>query len=157
MNALLLLALLGTYTDVGYASTTGATFTGNFGPGAFGVKLCLDLDCDSNISPSADDTFQLEVNGADRVEFTATTTAFRTSTDSGNVLALADTSVTIPVIAALQNGMSLAADADLAAGACTANRLFRDTGGATREICWCNAGGTAYDCISVTTANGPTD
>jgi hypothetical protein len=47
--------------------------------------------------------------------------------------------------------------ADLAAGACTANTIRLDTGGATRELCICNTGGTAYDCWSVTAANGPSD
>lgn len=48
-------------------------------------------------------------------------------------------------------------EADLTAGACTAGTWKVDTGGATRELCRCNDGGTAYDCISVTTTNGPTN
>jgi hypothetical protein len=48
-------------------------------------------------------------------------------------------------------------EADLSAGACTPKDIVVDTGGATRELCRCNDAGTAYDCISVTTTNGPTD
>jgi hypothetical protein len=48
-------------------------------------------------------------------------------------------------------------EADLTAGACTAGEVRWDTGGATRELCRCNDAGTAYDCISVTTAAGPSD
>lgn len=48
-------------------------------------------------------------------------------------------------------------ESDLSPGACTAGTWGVDTGGATRELCRCNDAGTAYDCISVTTANGPTD
>ncbi len=50
-----------------------------------------------------------------------------------------------------------ALDGDLAVGSCTAGSVRRDTGGATREFCICNQAGTAYDCASFTTANGPTD
>lgn len=46
---------------------------------------------------------------------------------------------------------------NLVAGACTAATWHVDSGGATRELCRCNDAGTAYDCISVTTAAGPTD
>lgn len=48
-------------------------------------------------------------------------------------------------------------ESDLTAGACTAGTWVVDNGGATRELCRCNDAGTAYDCISVTTTNGPTD
>lgn len=48
-------------------------------------------------------------------------------------------------------------EADLTAGACTAGTWKVDTGGATRELCRCNDAGTAYDCWSATTTNGPTD
>ena len=48
-------------------------------------------------------------------------------------------------------------EADLAAGACYPGSWIIDTGGATREMCHCNISGAAYDCISLTTANGPTD
>jgi hypothetical protein len=48
-------------------------------------------------------------------------------------------------------------NADLTAGACTAGTLKRDTGGATAEMCRCNDGGTAWECWSLTTTNGPTD
>jgi hypothetical protein len=47
-------------------------------------------------------------------------------------------------------------EADLVAGACTAGTWKVDNAG-TRELCRCNDAGSAYDCISVTTANGPTD
>jgi hypothetical protein len=47
-------------------------------------------------------------------------------------------------------------EADLTAGACTAGTWKVDNQ-TTRELCRCNDAGTAYDCISVTTAAGPTD
>ena len=47
-------------------------------------------------------------------------------------------------------------EADLTAGACTAG-TWRVDNQTTRELCRCNDAGTAYDCISVTTTNGPTD
>lgn len=53
--------------------------------------------------------------------------------------------------------VSTTLEANLTAGACTAGTWKVDNGGATRELCRCNDGGTAYDCISVTAANGPTD
>jgi hypothetical protein len=46
--------------------------------------------------------------------------------------------------------------ANLTAGACTANTIRLDTT-STRELCICNAAGSAYDCWSATTANGPSD
>lgn len=49
-----------------------------------------------------------------------------------------------------------ALEANLVAGACTAGTWKVDNTG-TRELCRCNDAGSAYDCISVTTANGPTD
>jgi hypothetical protein len=53
-------------------------------------------------------------------------------------------------------------EADLTAGACTAKRMVVDTGGASREFCRCNSGGTAYDCCTIAAAsacstNGPVD
>lgn len=53
--------------------------------------------------------------------------------------------------------VTTALEADLVAGACTAGTWKVDNGGGTRELCRCNDAGSAYDCISVTTANGPTD
>lgn len=47
-------------------------------------------------------------------------------------------------------------EADLTAGACTAGTWKVDNQ-TTRELCRCNDAGTAYDCISVTTTNGPTN
>ena len=47
-------------------------------------------------------------------------------------------------------------EANLTAGACTAGEWKVDNT-TTRELCRCNDAGTAYDCISVTNANGPTD
>ena len=47
-------------------------------------------------------------------------------------------------------------EANLTAGACTAGTWKVDNT-TTRELCRCNDAGSAYDCISVTTTNGPTD
>lgn len=47
-------------------------------------------------------------------------------------------------------------EANLTAGACTAGTWKVDNN-ATRELCRCNDAGSAYDCVSATTANGPTD
>jgi hypothetical protein len=55
-----------------------------------------------------------------------------------------------------QGLISQALEANLTAGACTAGTWKVDNN-ATRELCRCNDAGTAYDCISVTQANGPTD
>lgn len=52
--------------------------------------------------------------------------------------------------------VSTTLEANLTAGACTAGTWKVDNTG-TRELCRCNDAGSAYDCISVTTANGPTD
>lgn len=49
-----------------------------------------------------------------------------------------------------------ALEANLTAGACTPGKWEVDNT-TTRELCRCNDAGTAYDCISVTTATGPTD
>jgi signal peptide peptidase SppA len=49
-----------------------------------------------------------------------------------------------------------ALEADLVAGACTAGTWKVDNA-TTRELCRCNDAGSAYDCVSVTTANGPTN
>jgi hypothetical protein len=46
--------------------------------------------------------------------------------------------------------------ADLTAGSCTANQIRLDTGGATAELCYCQATNTWY-CVSFTTVTGPTD
>lgn len=45
---------------------------------------------------------------------------------------------------------------NLTAGACTAGK-WRVDNTTTRELCRCNDAGSAYDCVSVTTANGPSD
>ncbi len=157
------------YVDMVYMQTGGGTFTGavvmggggtfttSFGPSAFGSKYYLDQDGDTNISCGSDDTCELEVNGADRVEFTSTTTTFRNVADNANLVILADSQITAAVALAAQAGLANTDEADLAVGSCTANRIRRDTGGANREFCWCNAGGTAYDCVTITTANGPTN
>lgn len=47
------------------------------------------------------------------------------------------------------------AGADLVAGSCTANDLKLDTGGVTKEICWCDPANT-WNCASLT-AGGPAD
>lgn len=47
-------------------------------------------------------------------------------------------------------------EANLTAGACTAG-TFKVDNTTTREWCRCNDAGSAYDCISVTITNGPTD
>ncbi len=47
-------------------------------------------------------------------------------------------------------------EADLTAGSCTAGAFQLDTGGATKELCYCQVTNTWY-CWSVTTVTGPTD
>ena len=54
------------------------------------------------------------------------------------------------------NLISTTLEANLTAGACTAGTWKVDNT-TTRELCRCNDAGSAYDCISVTTTNGPTD
>lgn len=46
--------------------------------------------------------------------------------------------------------------ADLTAGSCTLGQIRLDTGGATKELCYCQASNTWY-CWSATTLTGPTD
>jgi hypothetical protein len=64
MNALLLLALLGTYTDVGYASTTGVTFTGQVNL-TLGTKFCLDTEKNDCVAVNTEDRIDIQVNGGD--------------------------------------------------------------------------------------------
>jgi hypothetical protein len=46
--------------------------------------------------------------------------------------------------------------ADLTAGSCTAGQVSWDTGGAAKELCLCTATNN-WDCLTLTTANGPAD
>jgi hypothetical protein len=92
-----------------------------------GATIALDADADTYIVNNIDDTFRLVINNAEALKL-----------DASGLETLK-----------LEAG-------DLTAGACTANTVRLDTTG-TRELCICNTGGTAYDCWSATTANGPSD
>lgn len=49
-----------------------------------------------------------------------------------------------------------AIDSDLTAGSCSVGTIAIDTGGATREFCYCQTANTWW-CVSMTTLTGPTD
>jgi hypothetical protein len=122
-------ALLNT-TGPGWALQIAGTTEFNFLTSSFdvdGATLILSPDSNTYIQNNVDGTTRFMTAGAE---------AFKLDADGVETMKLEG--------------------ANLAAGACTANTVRLDTTG-TRELCICNTGGTAYDCWSATTANGPTD
>jgi hypothetical protein len=115
-------------TDGHVVTTTGTTALAAISPPG---------DPDTGFSFSAANTVDV-LAGAARAYFTAT-------------------ALTLPGLVSSVGMITTSLEADLAAGACTAGTWKVDTGGAARELCRCNDAGTNYDCISVTTAAGPTD
>lgn len=89
---------------------------------------------------------------ADRICIAHNQTDAVLSSDAGNIN-LVPAGGTVAITGGL---VTTLLEENLTAGACTAGTWKVDNT-TTRELCRCNDAGTAYDCISVTNANGPTD
>ncbi len=101
-------------------------------------------------------TKQLQLASDWAVAWTASTTS---ATAAKDTVIARDSIGVVTVTSTMKSAglISTTLEADLAAGACTAGTWKVDNAGGTRELCRCNDAGSAYDCISVTTANGPTN
>lgn len=145
--------------DIG---TTGDIGIGTNTPTA-SVKLdILSTGSTTHILTTGDNTVSTTLYRANRTTGTASATivtdgannAVMTLYDAGEV---ADVVLSTVGVSTIANGFATPAiEANLVVGACTAGQ-WRVDNTVTRELCRCNDAGTAYDCINVTTANGPTD
>lgn len=112
----------------GTSAPTCATAAGGIDSG----DLCVSDDIEAN--------GDLDVAGTSALRGAVTVTGALSATTSLTSASLVSTTL----------------EANLTAGACTAGTWKVDNA-TTRELCRCNDGGTAYDCWSATTANGPSD
>ncbi len=139
-----------TFDDSAYANIEAGTIWGNSSPsirplGALGIQFSSATVLDGN---NTDGKMTMTTANA-----AAGFTLDGTSDAVMNVQARDGSSAATIKSAGL---ISTTLEADLTAGSCTAGTWKVDNN-STRELCRCNDGGTAYDCISVTTANGPTN
>lgn len=177
---LISVTLIGAVDDIAKTISDGGTISGDLDMA--GNDICMTASGDDCISGGTDNNFRIEINGTYEVGVNSNGLTVATGAAVFNELS----SLVNPVFSPsgqLQDGFSGISgestmvanqinqfsvgdngvetmrleELDLAVGACTAHDFKEDSGGATIEWCRCNAAGTAWNCVSVTTANGPAD